>query len=539
MANILIGIPAKNEEKSIYDCLISLERSLRFFKSPHDIDVIVGLHNCIDRSKEKALLAFKRFSSPKVSLTCVNAKGYGIVDVQNKIYKSGGKKYDFIVFLDADTVINKSHIRNLLNPLLKSPRLQATYAKAIPIISNNSLIGRVMIVYDSVRSLRNKRLYINGKSFAVREWPLVQTNIVAKHRARKISKYKFLGLNRGLLTDDVILSRLVIDKYGIDSIKEVDDAKVFYHPINNLSDFYKFKKRIQTDLKRLSILFPEHEYLQKRYFLRKTNWGMFFGQKMSVKVYWLIFIVLNKAINIFLNLKFILNQKLNVIQDEVFWQPTVSTKKDLVKAKLHRLILFEGLDCSGKKTIAYEVSKQLNRKGIDTVVNIGPLVKNWYYKLSRLCIRYPNTPDIFKSLIFAIEPVIDGIFFKPEHLVTIQISAFPRSKAWAISFNNNLYLKAINLTSKFYPKITKSYYFFAPYELRIKRHRELKGLKKTFEDENKRFVADNPQLYFKWEKTLNSLCQEYGLKRKYDTSEKSVKDIVNEIANDITVELNT
>lgn len=539
MSSILIGIPAKNEEKSIYDCLISLERSLRHFNSSKDIDIIVGLHECVDHSKEKALLAFKRFNSPNILLKCINVKGYSIVDVQNKIFKAGKKKYDYIVFLDADIVINKAHIKNLLNPLITNPNFHAAYANTIPIISKNSFIGRMMIVYDSFKNLRNKRLYINGKSFAVREWLLVKANRLAINRAQNISGYHSLELQKGLLTDDIILSRLIVDKYGVKSIKEVLDAKVFYHPINSLPDLYKYNRRIRTDLIRLSFLFPEHEYIQKAYFRRKTVWGTFIKQNLSVKIYWLSFIFLNRVINIYLKLRFALNQRLNLFQEGMYWQPTNSTKKDLVKATLHRLILFEGMDCSGKKTIAYEVAKRLNEQGIDTTVNVGPLVKNWYYNLSRLCIRYPNMPDFLKSIIFSVEPLIDGVFYNPEHLVTIQSSSFIRSMAWAMSFNKKLYLKMINYNSKFYPKIAKSYYFHAPYQIRIERHRKLSALKETFEDENKRFIANNPQRYFAWEKALEKLCKNYNLVRKYDTSKKTAQDIVNEIVNEVVMELNT
>lgn len=193
------------------------------------------------------------------------------------------------------------------------------------------------------------------------------------------------------------------------------------------------------------------------------------------------------------------------------------------------LILIEGLDCSGKKTLANNMLKHFKDENI--VINIGSLFKS---PLSLLSDRFTynwRLPNSFRSMLYAINYILDGLFYIPKrNKVIIQISYLPRHKG----YNTVKQLSLINILhfilSPFYVRFNKIIYLYADYDTRIKRHIEQYKGKKAIQNIEDRFFTNNKDIYKKWEKVVRNNLQELsGDIFVVDTSDLNSDEILNNL----------
>jgi poly-beta-1,6-N-acetyl-D-glucosamine synthase len=133
MTRILAVVPAHNEE----DTVALVINGLKAQTCP--VDILVVADNCQDRTEEIALSL-----GVKVLETIENrAKKAGAL---NQAIRSIGKSYDFILSMDADTIIDKNLVAEALRILVDYPEIGAVCSRAgiqdYP--KNSKLIGRVL-----------------------------------------------------------------------------------------------------------------------------------------------------------------------------------------------------------------------------------------------------------------------------------------------------------------------------------------------------------------------------------------------------------
>lgn len=200
--------------------------------------------------------------------------------------------------------------------------------------------------------------------------------------------------------------------------------------------------------------------------------------------------------------------------------------------------LIEGLDCSGKKTVAKLVKKRIEKEiNIPVKLVIGAFVKSPIKTLERI-VSNPTKlskkkaiTSFLKKIIYTIAPVIDFYFYKPvDTYLTIKISSHLRAKAKSIIDNDIL---MIELFKKFRKKSVNYYgatFLTTPFETRLLRHQIDVNLGKTNKEEAKRFYNYDKQLFQKWDIVLENLIkQEIKTVIVIKSNETSIEDIADKI----------
>ena len=266
--DITIVVAARNEESTIFSTLSSLSRSAKALNGVINCELIVVVNGCTDNTRHEA----ERFlqtadATAAFSLARVRNSEPGLITaqrhaVENRTY--GGP----ILFFDADIVVSEDCIPQLVEAL-KNPQIQIAYARNIAVLEKSSLIVQAINFHHLKQDARTPRRYFHGRAFALRRYPAEEA-FHGNAEALKPSRHSFLDLKAGPLVDDVFLSRVFAHHNGPDCMKECG-AVVYFTPIATLRDFYHGLKRLQFELRRLDLLFPEHEYLQKTIFERRID----------------------------------------------------------------------------------------------------------------------------------------------------------------------------------------------------------------------------------------------------------------------------
>lgn len=136
---------------------------------------------------------------------------------------------------------------------------------------------------------------------------------------------KYFHLEEGPLVDDIFLSRLIAHKFGISSIKEIQDAIVFFIPPNTVRDCYGEQKRLIIEIARNDFLFPEYAYTQKLYFVRKLRWDRFRILGWLTTIHYFLYLPFVIGIRNLVRFRLIIGRKMKIDYGK-FWAPLSSTK---------------------------------------------------------------------------------------------------------------------------------------------------------------------------------------------------------------------
>lgn len=176
-----------------------------------------------------------------------------------------------------------------------------------------------------------------------------------------------------------------------------------------------------------------------------------------------------------------------------------------------RPYVIEGLDCSGKKTIAKIVRERLTRDGIECEIVIGPLYGGFLRKaddwLVGLSYKKAFRPlYAVRKLIYVLEPVLDGCFFRPEqNKMIVKVSAHYRAWARAIVENDKGMIRGFERGKKFHYKYMGVSLITTEFQNRVDRHRSDKEKGKTYKNESQRFFGNNKDLFARWNSELEKL----------------------------------
>ena len=178
--------------------------------------------------------------------------------------------------------------------------------------------------------------------------------------------------------------------------------------------------------------------------------------------------------------------------------------------------LIEGLDCSGKKTIASRISTELSRQGLDVDLVIGPLVKG---PLGRLDARLANLTrsvpansplGTVRRVVYAIEPVADRVFYRPGTgpNVVIKISSHYRAWARAMVTEDGAMHRFYRATANLHPRFAGATLLSTDFDERVCRHREDADAGHTTKQEQIRFRGGAAR-FTAWHNTLRGLLDRH------------------------------
>jgi thymidylate kinase len=198
------------------------------------------------------------------------------------------------------------------------------------------------------------------------------------------------------------------------------------------------------------------------------------------------------------------------------------------------LYLIEGLDCSGKKTVAAKVKEELSKKGIFVDIRVGSTGSKIISSLSNKLVHTYNIKpgsgkDRFRKGIYCIEPIIDKYIPIAKNKIILKISSHYRFFSRAYAENDIRLIKFYEKHSKHMVKYDGKILLTADFDDRIARHRKDVAAGRTDKIEEKRFFNQDRNFFSKWQFFLEEMMNMKSL----DTSKTSIDSIVNIICKEI------
>ena len=229
---IPIIIAAHNEERSIRRCLVSIIQACHYAESrlPLSFMVIVGADRCTDQTVEIA---------QELGARVIETSG-GKVETQRSCLQES----EFTVFMDADISILPETLYGLCETMLGDPLVQVAYPPKEPLYPRRrSWIAKAGYYYSKDEGFRKKRYWFDGKCFAIRRWQIPKVDAL-KLRFAELSEDNFYRYEKGVLIDDVYLSRLILHNYGADAMRKSVQGCMYFRNPESLRSMYAYYRRI-------------------------------------------------------------------------------------------------------------------------------------------------------------------------------------------------------------------------------------------------------------------------------------------------------
>lgn len=244
---ITIAITARNEAGAIDAMLASLCRAVAVAEAAGLLRarVVVLLDECTDETE-----AIVRRDFPEMAIQHVSG---GLVEAQRRV----AHHRPFVIFCDADILVNEQAIAALARAMLENTSLQVAYTAKTPLPpERRSVMADALYCYNRVNGFQTARRYFNGKCFAIRDWQ-APTLAELEPRLRHLREDRFYDYHAGLRVDDIWLSRHILMRHGAEAIREVAEARIEYRPAETFTGMYRTYLRMTREIERLNVLFPE------------------------------------------------------------------------------------------------------------------------------------------------------------------------------------------------------------------------------------------------------------------------------------------
>ncbi|MFI6579475.1 hypothetical protein ACIBFB_27130 [Nocardiopsis sp. NPDC050513] len=181
-----------------------------------------------------------------------------------------------------------------------------------------------------------------------------------------------------------------------------------------------------------------------------------------------------------------------------------------------RPYLIEGLDCSGKKTVARRAQELLAEQGVAVDLVIGPLVQGPLGRLDGYLanITRPVSPTgalgRFRRLSYTVGPVVDGVFYRPgRHTRDVKVSSHYRAWARARAEGDGLMDRAFASTHRHHPVYAGATLLSTAFDVRLRRHREDVATGRTSKNEQRRFFGPDQVRFEAWHTALDGLMERH------------------------------
>lgn len=229
--NYTIGVAVtSNENTCIRAMLSSLEKDL-ISTSTKNVETILCLNN-YDTETERIM--------DNINFSCLGIrKTYsekGLIPAQKKMIKESNSNSDFILFYDSDVLVGKKSTKAMFEFMDKNKKVHAVSGKQ-KAKSINSFWYGVYNILGLNPQIMTPRKYLTGKIFAVRKEDYFVPDF--------------------LVSDDIFLSRYLIDKFGEESIATIDRAVIEYVGPITIKDYYEKRRRLIIETEKIDESFPD------------------------------------------------------------------------------------------------------------------------------------------------------------------------------------------------------------------------------------------------------------------------------------------
>lgn len=343
MRSVIVGIAAKNEERSIYSCLASMFEACQQLETLPTF--VICLNNCTDSTEE--VIRFSLTNDVQIKLLYSNGN---LIDAQRKIYKLARAK--IIILVDADSIVEKDSIKNLLAELKDEVIL--TYAVSEINNKPSNFVEKIYKLYVDQNFL-TERKYFHGRLFATKVWTFPTKNEI--RQKKQLAPYLFKYGN-GLIADDIFLSAYIIKNFGENTIKTVPSARVFAAPISSWKDWWATYRRVNIEVRKILNWYPEFKEISDCLY-RKTLWPAWFKGSLQEKLLWLVYLTAKKLADIMIATELFKNRVLNPTPKEQ-WKRTNTTKLPILYRP--NLVLFDIDKTLVDESSHYFLNKEIQRK---------------------------------------------------------------------------------------------------------------------------------------------------------------------------------
>ena len=398
-----IGVCAKNEQATIISTLNSIIKSTMRLDSFESWRIFICLNGSTDQTEELVKTWLRKNKNLPAELIVLPLPN--LIEAQREIVKLARiKNCDTFLFFDADIILDEFCIPELVHSVSEN-KVQAAYAVSIPKTRQQAtLLEQSLNLYDTSPTIFTPRKHLHGRAFIIKDW--------------KIPK-----VDPSLLVDDIYLSFYLLSTYGPESIRKVDTAKVGFNQVTTFRDYYRAARRRNMELRKCFTLFPHFKDLPSDQVNRMIIWKRFTKESPKRILLWLYLLGAKKLVSWMYKLDKFFNP-INRPQ----WMVVESSKKT---RDMPLLVLFEGLDCSGKKTTARMLQQELTHHGVTSIIHSGPLGPKWYNFIVRM-VSLHKTPNLIRSIVYSFEGLGDSrAIIKYNTDIIIQVSSPTRSWAYA------------------------------------------------------------------------------------------------------------
>jgi glycosyltransferase involved in cell wall biosynthesis len=224
-----VGLPVRNEENNIVQCIESLlDQSI----SPR------AIHVCVNGSSDKTYQLVSDMAKVETSIDVLTSEP-GKAKAWNEIVANSDDAY--MLFTDGDVVINQDAARHLLNKLNSDNRL--------------AIVGGAKAYYSNDSTTFFSRYFtenISGNSIAV---PLLCGSLYLAH----LPSLKLLAIKKNvqLIPDDIINEDQFLGLLASDYKKNIVDAYATSMQISTFQDWFVATKRHISGTHKLKKDYPQ------------------------------------------------------------------------------------------------------------------------------------------------------------------------------------------------------------------------------------------------------------------------------------------
>lgn len=310
---LTIGVPVSNEAKALPTFLVSLSEAiehLSFITPSSDIEVLFCINNTTDNSKNVILEYIKKHNLNWTVLECRPGKICAL-----QCMTSHRKNTGYICFIDADVILHRESLFHLFKSLTANPDVFLVYSSMIPNYGyRKTLVQHLQSFHYDLREQGvNPRRYFHGRTYMMRSDELIKNEINDTHHLKES------------YVDDIYYSRIIVHEKGLESIKEIPDAKVYFVPTKSLRDFYFENRRQVFEIHRLNQVYPQHAHIQKNFFNKKVYWGKLLARGIVPFAKYGLYHSVEKLTKMMIKGEIYLISK-KVIKNDKIWVPLTTTK---------------------------------------------------------------------------------------------------------------------------------------------------------------------------------------------------------------------
>ena len=164
---LTIGIPVRNEEKTLNEFIYSLQAAVEILDESITVETIVCLNGSSDNSEQIIDDLIEELADSRLKLQKIHS-AEGKINAQNAIFRAR-QLSSFICFLDADILLDENCLVALWDTIIAESSLQVAYARVQPISAEHkTLVEWLQSIHYKHPEILTPRKYFHGRGYMLR-----------------------------------------------------------------------------------------------------------------------------------------------------------------------------------------------------------------------------------------------------------------------------------------------------------------------------------------------------------------------------------